>query len=278
LRGAGAGFGIVTEFVMKTHPVPKDVIHYSYNFQFSRFIEAVGLFSAWQSLVAGPTLDPRLGTEFILSDFGAVITGTFYGSEKELRSSGLLDRLPRGRDPIALRRTSWEGSLQDYARREALYAADIPSKFISKNLAFTRDDMIAEAHITDLFGWIDEQPKVTHLWSIIFDTTGGVISKVPMESTAYAHRDKFMFYQSYGINVGDSSATKSFLNGFHDLLLRVLPDNRTYGTYPGYVDPYLTHPQQSYWMSNLPVLERVKAKWDPMDLFHNPQSVRPAAP
>ena len=31
LKGAGASFGIITEFVFKTHPEPGSVVHYSYN-------------------------------------------------------------------------------------------------------------------------------------------------------------------------------------------------------------------------------------------------------
>ncbi|KAI1151021.1 hypothetical protein F4825DRAFT_477460 [Nemania diffusa] len=233
VRGAGAGFGIVTEFVMKTHPAPADVIHYTYHFQFSRLPELVDMFVAWQALAADAALDPRLGAEFYLWTGGATVSGTFYGSEAELRAAGILERLPRGRDAAALRRTSWDG------------------------------------------GWVDAQDKGTHLWSVIFDATGGRIADVPAESTAYAHRDKFMFYQSYGVNVyGDNAATRDFLTGFHEKLLSILPD-RAHGTYPGFVDPELQRPQEAYWMGNLPKLERIKAKWDPTDLFHNPGSVRP---
>ncbi|KAI0011005.1 hypothetical protein F4779DRAFT_616074 [Xylariaceae sp. FL0662B] len=275
LRGAGAGFGIITEFVMKTHPVPKDVIHYSYNFQFSRLTQMVDVFEAWQNLVADPTLDPRLGTEFTLYPLGASVTATFYGSEEELKATGLLDRLPHGKDPVALRHETWDGSMRSHAVKEALYAADIPNRFFSKSLGFTRKDMISKANITELFKWVDEQPKGTYLWSIIFDATGGAVSKVPTDATAYAHRDKFMFYQSYGINIlNDNSKTKRFLEQFHEMLLGTTSGG-PHSTYPGYVDPYLENPQQAYWMSNLPALEAIKAKWDPTDLFHNPQSVLP---
>lgn len=134
---------------------------------------------------------------------------------------------------------------------------------------------VARAQVEDLFRWVDAQDKGTHLWSVIFDATGGRIADVPAESTAYAHRDKFMFYQSYGVNVyGDNAATRDFLTGFHEKLLSILPD-RAHGTYPGFVDPELQRPQEAYWMGNLPKLERIKAKWDPTDLFHNPGSVRP---
>jgi hypothetical protein len=50
----------------------------------------------------------------------------------------------------------------------------------------------------------------------------------------------------------------------------------SFGAYPGYVDLELVHPQKDYWRYNLPKLEEIKAKYDPRDVFHNPQSVRPA--
>ena len=34
---------------------------------------------------------------------------------------------------------------------------------------------------------------------------------------------------------------------------------------------------EDLWGENLPRLRRIKAKYDPGDVFHNPQSVRPAA-
>ena len=39
--------------------------------------------------------------------------------------------------------------------------------------------------------------------------------------------------------------------------------------------PALKNPQQRYWGSNLPRLERIKQEVDPMELFWNPQSIRP---
>ena len=73
-----------------------------------------------------------------------------------------------------------------------------------------------------------------------------------MNATAYAHRDKFMFYQSYAVGLLEVSKTiRNFLTGFHETLLGVLGGSN-YGTYPGYVDPALTDGQQEYWGPNLP--------------------------
>ena len=41
--------------------------------------------------------------------------------------------------------------------------------------------------------------------------------------------------------------------------------------------PRLDNAQAQYWGSNLPRLEQIKKAIDPNDIFHNPQSVRPAA-
>ncbi len=98
-----------------------------------------------------------------------------------------------------------------------------------------------------------------------------------MNATAYAHRDKVMFYQSYAVGLLElSDTTRSFLTNFHNQLLSLLPTD-VYGTYPGYVDPAIADGQAEYWMSNLPALDLLKAKWDPSDIFHNPQSVRPGS-
>lgn len=45
------------------------------------------------------------------------------------------------------------------------------------------------------------------------------------------------------------------------------------GAYPGYVDPALPdgEAQEEYWGSNYARLQEIKRKYDPGDLFHNPQ-------
>jgi hypothetical protein len=70
--------------------------------------------------------------------------------------------------------------------------------------------------------------------------------------------------------------------------------NVDFGAYAGYVEyvsflglpislvlrcfdsPTLPDAQEKYWGTNLPRLEQIKKAVDPNDVFHNPQSVRPA--
>jgi hypothetical protein len=96
-----------------------------------------------------------------------------------------------------------------------------------------------------------------------------------MNETAYSHRDKIMFSQGYGVGIPVLlQSTKDFMNGLIDNIQSSVPQQLT--TYPGYVDPTLTNAQEAYWGPNLDALGQIKSKWDPNDLFHNPQSVRPS--
>lgn len=49
-------------------------------------------------------------------------------------------------------------------------------------------------HLKDLFTWVDNADKGTLLWFIIFDAAAGAINDVPPDGTAYAYRDKILYY------------------------------------------------------------------------------------
>ena len=280
LKGAGAGFGIITEFVVRTHPEPGSVVQFTYTITVGSQADIVPSFKAWQDLVVDPDLDRRFGTEFIMEPLGCIITGTFYGTQDEFNATGIPAKLPQG-GKLGLTINNWVASLVQDAENEALYLTDTPTAFYSKSLAFRPEDAIPEAQIRDLFKWIDGATKGTLLWFVIFDATGGAVSDVAANATAYPHRDKFMFYQSYAVGFPPlPRATRDFLAGVHSRILAALPvgaDAAAHTTYAGYVDPALTDGPQEYWGSNLPQLELVKRTWDAADLFSNPQSVRPAS-
>ncbi|KAI3336303.1 Glucooligosaccharide oxidase [Xylariaceae sp. AK1471] len=272
LKGAGAGFGIVTEFVMKTHPEPGSVIQYSYSLTFGKHVDMVPVFKQWQDLVSDPNLDRRFGTEFVAHELGVIITATFYGTEDEWNASGIPKRIPTGKLSVVV--DDWLAVLTQQASDAALYLSDIHSAFTARSLAFRADETLSEDAITKMMKYLDDTDHGTLLWFLIFDATGGAINDIPMNATAYSHRDKVMFCQGYGIGIPVlSQKTKDFMNGVINTIQNSITQSLT--TYPGYVDPALANPQQSYWGPNLRILESIKTTYDPNDLFHNPQSVRP---
>ncbi|KAI0841496.1 Glucooligosaccharide oxidase [Hypoxylon sp. FL0890] len=272
LKGAGAGFGVITEFVVKTHPEPGDVVQYSFSLSLDSHKDLIDVFQKWQDLISDPNLDRRFGTEFVMHELGVIITATFYGTEDEWKATGIPDKIPVGNVSIVI--DNWLGVIAQQAEDAALYLSDLRSAFTAKSLAFRPDETLSLDTITKLMNYIDDTDRGTLLWFLIFDATGGAISDIPMNATAYSHRDKIMFCQGYGIGIPTlTQVTKDFISG----ITTTIQNNtvQTLTTYPGYVDPALQDPQVSYWGPNLNTLGQIKSKWDPNDLFHNPQSVKP---
>lgn len=270
LRGAGAGFGIVTRLWLRTHPEPGSVVQYSYGVSLGDARQTRRVFSQWQALAADAALDRRFSSQLVVP-LGAVVTGTFYGSRKDLDATGIPARLPSPAGSLVL--TDWLGSAAHVFESEAL--ADLPLHFRSKLLALRRQDVLDADDADALFAFLDaaRAPLV-----LIFNTEGGAVADVAPNRTAYPHRDKAFMYQAYAISLFGRvpDRHRRALEGVHDLIRRRLP--RDASTYAGYVDPNMdrAEAQAAYWGALLPRLRQVKQDWDPADVFRNPQSVEPA--
>ncbi|RYO77696.1 hypothetical protein DL762_009100 [Monosporascus cannonballus] len=255
LKGAGAGFGIITSFVMKTRPEPGSVVQYSYSVTFAKHADLGPVFRQWQELVMDPDLDRRFGTEFTMHELGVIISGTFYGTDEEFQATGIPDRIPKGKISVVF--DDWMAVIAKHAEEAALSLSNIRSAFTARSLAFRREDMISPETITNLMNYIDGADRGTLLWFLIFDATGGAISDVSMNATAYSHRDKVMFCQGYGVGIPTlNQRTKDFVGGIINTIQNGAANTLT--TYPGYVDPSLMNPQESYWGPNIDTLRTIK--------------------
>ncbi|KAI0201329.1 Glucooligosaccharide oxidase [Astrocystis sublimbata] len=274
LKGAGAGFGVITKFIMKTHPEPGSVVQYSFSLTFGKHADMVPVLKQWQDLITDPDLDRRFGTEFVAHELGAIITATFYGTEDEWNASGIPEKIPKGKISVVI--DDWLGTLAQQAEDAALYLSDIRSAFTARSLAFTANETLSEDTITKVMKYLDDTKHGTLVWFLIFDATGGAVADIATNATAYSHRDKVMFAQGYGIGIPVlTQQTRDFMDGLMATMQDASPQTLT--IYPGYVDPSLSDPQQSYWGPNLQMLESIKTTYDPDDVFHNPQSVRPGS-
>lgn len=203
MKGAAAGFGIVTEFKVRTQAEPGEAVLYSYNFHDGSSATKAEAFKKWQKLVSEPELSRKFASQYILTEqFGAIITGTFFGSQTEFDSLNITSRLPSssGSDSIELK--DWLGVVGHWSEDVALeIVGGIQSNFYAKSLAYTEKDIIPDIAVDKLFTHIEGADKGGALWFIIWDLEGGAINDVASDATAYGHRDALFYHQSYAINM-----------------------------------------------------------------------------
>ncbi|OQE31126.1 hypothetical protein PENFLA_c002G05837 [Penicillium flavigenum] len=275
IKGAAASFGIVTQFKVRTQEVPKGAVQYTYTFSQGDVFDKVKLFKAWQSIVAKPNITRNYSTELTIFQDGIVITGSFFGTREEFHEFEQDNNLPIQNQGNIAYITNWLALVAHAAENYLVsIGGALLTSFYSKSVSFTVNELFTEHALVALFTYINSAPKDSQNWWVIFDLEGGATNDVPMNATAYAHRDAVMWMQSYAV-VGFEPSTfvaRKFLDSLHQVVI----ENRPPGplrSYPGYVDPYLENGQMAYWGSNLERLESIKTLIDPKDVFHNPQSV-----
>lgn len=279
LKGAGASFGIITEFKIRTHPAPDNMVQYSYTFSGKPFAKHSDRLKKWQALVAEPTLDRRLASQIIITEVGMIIEGTFFGTEAEFEALDIKSVFPEFSDSKVVVFNNWLGILSHWADSTTLQiVGGLPSYMNAQSVPVTPKTLIPDSAIDNFFVYLDTAEKGTPFWLIEISVAGGATNDVPMDATAYAHRDALYYIEAYAVNpiAKLSDKAKKFLPGLFDTLTNAVPELKTNGIYPGYVEPGLGDGpgQLAYWRSNYARLQQVKAKWDPNDVFHNPQSVR----
>lgn len=174
--------------------------------------------------------------------------------------------------------TDWLGAVAQWANEVVQKGGGgIPNAFYAKSLAFRNDTLLSTQTVKDLFNIFDKADKGTLGWFAIFDLAGGATNDIDQAATGYAHRDALFYLQSYAISILKvSDKTKKFLDDINTLIEDSMPE-ADLGAYAGYVDPALPEgeAQERYWGSNYPRLQSIKRKYDPKDMFHNPQVREP---
>jgi hypothetical protein len=278
IKGAAAGFGIVTEFTVLTHPAPGNAIRYSYTFEIGSSKTLAETFKKWQKFVSNPSLSRKLYAQATLCAIGMIVTGTFFGSQQEYDALGMEAVLPKPhKSDVVVIIDNWLGVVTHWKEDLGLHlVGGVQCAFYSKCLAFKTTDLMPSACIDNLFDYLETAKKGTALWFLNFELQGGAINDIAADKFAYAHRDVLMYMESFGIDIGRvSPTTRAFITGINNVITSAMSGTK-FGSYPGYVDPELKNGQEAYWGPNLPKLEKIKRAIDPKDVFHNPQSVRPA--
>ncbi|MFC5649986.1 FAD-binding oxidoreductase [Paenibacillus solisilvae] len=263
--GGGGNFGVYTRYKFKVHSAPEKATVYRITWPWDQFPEVL---KAWQKWA--PCVDNRLGSELSIGPKkggNVTMNGLFLGSKTEaLRllkpmtsigttTSKIIRLLPYPKvvdfllppDPVLTQRESNQFS-SGFGRRP------FPDKAIKSMRKFLEQ---VEGEFAGFF----------------FLNWGGAVSRVAPKATAFYWR-KAKFYVEWNSSwIKKSDAAKN---------IAVARETRR-KLQPYIVGSYINVPDQGiknsgpvYYGANYPRLRRVKAKYDPGNVFNNPQSIPPA--
>jgi hypothetical protein len=107
---------------------------------------------------------------------------------------------------------------------------------------------------------------------------GCQINAVDPAATAVAQRSSIMLlqYQTYWKDPADEADNLEWIRSFYTAMYGEdgpLPDDVMDGCYINYCDADLKDYPALYYKENYPRLQRVKARWDPLNIFNHRQSI-----
>ena len=134
------------------------------------------------------------------------------------------------------------------------------------------------------------QPQIDVMWKYLtadhgnpqallqVDSYGCEINRVASDATAVPQRSSIMKlqYQTYWVHPRDDERNLHWIREFYDAMYGAdgpRPDGVVDGCYVNYPDCDLRDWQSLYYLENYPRLQRVKAEWDPHDIFNHRQSI-----
>ena len=281
LRGGNAGsFGVVTKYYANVYKVP-EITMFSISYNVTAFPD---LLDKWQN--AFYTADSRLTSQFQFWSQKLLLFGQFSGPKEEalsfFKQSGVLDS-SLGivsidfRDDCSMlesKQYPWTFDCDSKKVASVLHApvysafktygkfkADYFSTAIPRKLALKISDRILNAPNKD--AWIQ------------FETLGGAISSFSDESSPYSNR-KTMISAQYMVPLtkGESPQNSTNWDWIRQLEAEIKPytNGHKYQNYPDLeIGP--NYGVAYYGKENFERLKKIKAKYDPNNVFRNEQSI-----
>jgi FAD/FMN-containing dehydrogenase len=263
-RGGGGGnFGVVTRFTFRTHAVT----HGSYfvaTWPWAQAKEVVASFLAW-----APHQPDALGAlcRLAAGPGGPTVQvfGQFLGSESALTAA--LTSL----QPPPAKLTTGSATWLDLVKRWAgCLGHNLPACAVADRTAFAgASDYLGKvpsgAHLARFTDAVESRGASSG--ALLVDAYGGAINRVKPAATAFVHRNVLASIQYYAGGAGGRA--------WVDASRAALAPAVTGAAYVNYIDPHLASWQTAYYGANLTRLRAVKRRYDPHEVFHFAQGIRP---
>jgi FAD/FMN-containing dehydrogenase len=264
LRGGGGGnFGICTSFRFRTRPL-ETVAYAEISWPIS---DLKPVLKSWQTYTL-PDAERRLTPLLTIAAGDSTLLmmqGVFLGTETELRT--LLQPLLNSAVPedIFIEEIPW----LEAAARIAATQPGSPEPF--KSVGPFVYQLLPDAALNIIERFISEPP--TSSVSVFFHGLGGAVADVPNQATAYYYR-KALSNISYFSTWDTPEGAGPGIRWVESFRKAMQPFTR--GVYVNTPDLSICNWPKAYYGSNYQRLTRVKAIYDPENIFRYPQSIPPS--
>ncbi|RYP02472.1 hypothetical protein DL765_010738 [Monosporascus sp. GIB2] len=280
MLGAGSNFGVVASYEFKTFEAPANVTWFTARLPWNKTTAVAGL-EALEDFTRN-TMAAELNMRVAGTAYSTQIEGAYHGDEAGLRAA-IVPFLEKVGGRLGRTKTeNWIKSLEHYAyaKLDQTYPyKQAEESFYAKSLQLTGLNGTAAQNFVDY--WFDIARSVDRIWYFQLDMHGGQhsgVSKLNVDTTSYAHRDKLYLIQFYDREISGNYPERgfSFLDDWVSKTTAPLSPS-DWGMYINYADTSLnrTTAQHVYWGKNLARLQTLKAKFDPEELFYYPSSISP---
>ncbi|MBO3751645.1 FAD-binding oxidoreductase [Streptosporangiaceae bacterium NEAU-GS5] len=250
LRGGGGNFGVVTEFEFRLHPVGTEALAAEYDFSIE---DALPVLRTWRDLNAAA---PREAT-FTADVNGDHVTVGFVWAGDVTGRAGLLSSMREMGRPVASRVE--EMSYLRLQTRDDMVGGHAYRRYSKGHYLRRFSDEAIEAFVSGGGGGLQ--------------ALGGAIADIPDEDAAFAHRGTVFEYTT-GIRWTDpaedadrmavarrrAAAMEPFASGVY---VNMLSDEGAAGV------------RRAYPEAKLARLTELKTAYDPANVFHLNQNIRP---
>ena len=268
LRGGGNGsFGVVTKFNFRTSAVNL-VAKFAITWK-KPAAQAAKIVLAWQEWLEN--LPPAVTcTLHVTKEPGGVIQVHIAGLsvDSQTRLVAELQRLQK----LAGSADTQSTSTLTFARAATIFNGGGPpyeSVLMKGKSDYVTEPMSEQGILTLLNGLLEARVEI----AVLFDSYGGAINKVASDATAFVHRGSTKYLIQYYMQWESPAATETNLAMMRTLYSAMRP-YVSGSCYVNYCDLDLGEGYaKAYWADNLPRLMKIKAAFDPKNVFRHAQSV-----
>jgi FAD/FMN-containing dehydrogenase len=277
IRGGGGNFGIVTSFELRLHELGPEVFDLFVAYPIE---DAARVLAGWRDAVDGAP--DELNTAGVIWSLPVVpelpehlrgrpyvgVGGMWAGDPAE--GERVMQPLRELATPI-LDLSATKAYLEMQSELDAYFPAGL--RYYWKALYL---DGLGDAAIDATVDWSLRRPSERTL--MVIRHCGGAMSRVGAEETAFGDRSSewMLSIDSTWDDPADDERNIAWTRDFWDDAHRFSQQGKTYFNFPGFLEEGESAVRASYG-ANHARLARIKARYDPDNLFRLNQNIRPAA-